>query len=172
MHGFCAPSHFDIIYTGKFAKTYNQANDRLTIQGNFMRKYFTLLALVCVALPAAAFDPLGTHKTDAPKGCIDKDAATQELTLDDLIQISLCNNPSLSAGYMGVKASEAGAFAVFAVGPINRSGQYHRGENRTRFLHARRALCRQSRSLLVALWLWRTGSAHQQYTQLCGCHAL
>ena len=72
-----------------------------------MKRYITLLALVCVALPAAAFDPLFTHKTDAPKGCIDKDVATEELTLDDLVQISLCNNPSLSAGYMGVKASEA-----------------------------------------------------------------
>ena len=73
-----------------------------------MKKYITLLALVCVALPAVAFDPLFTHKTTAPKGCIDKDASKEELTLDDLVQISLCNNPSLSAGYMGVKASEAG----------------------------------------------------------------
>lgn len=72
-----------------------------------MKKYITLLALVCVALPAAAFDPLLTHKTAAPKGCIDKDVSAEELTLDDLIQISLCTNPSLSAGYMGVKASEA-----------------------------------------------------------------
>ena len=76
--------------------------------GTSMKKYLTLLALVCVALPAAAFDPLLTHKTAAPKGCIDKDADKEELTLDDLIQISLCNNPALSAGYMGVKASEAG----------------------------------------------------------------
>lgn len=73
-----------------------------------MKRYMTLLALVCIALPAAAFDPLGTHQVSAPKGCIDKDAAHEELTLDDLIQISLCTNPALSAGYMGVKASEAG----------------------------------------------------------------
>ncbi len=72
-----------------------------------MKKYITILALVCVAFPAAAFDPLNTHKTPGPKGCIDKDVTSQELTLDDLLQISLCTNPSLSAGYMGVKASEA-----------------------------------------------------------------
>ncbi len=67
-----------------------------------------LVALLCVSWPAAAFDPLGAHTVEAPKGCIDKDVASEELTLDDLIQISLCTNPSLSAGYMGVKASEAG----------------------------------------------------------------
>ena len=73
-----------------------------------MKKYITLLLLVGLALPAVAFDPLGAHKVAAPKGCIDKDITTEELTLDDLIQIGLCTNPSLSAGYMGVKASEAG----------------------------------------------------------------
>jgi len=73
-----------------------------------MKKYIALLAVCCVAFPAAAFDPLGVHKVDAPKGCIDKDVAEEELTLDDLVQIGLCTNPSLSAGYMGVKASEAG----------------------------------------------------------------
>ncbi len=72
-----------------------------------MKKYIALLALVCVAFPAAAFDPLSAYKVTAPTGCIDKDIDTDELTLDDLLQIGVCNNPSLSAGYMGVKASEA-----------------------------------------------------------------
>lgn len=73
-----------------------------------MKKYVLLIAVCCLAWPAAAWDPLGTHKVAAPKGCIDKNPATQELTLDDLIQIGLCTNPALSAGYMGVKASESG----------------------------------------------------------------
>ena len=73
-----------------------------------MKKCITFVALMCLAWPAAAFDPLGTHKIAAPKGCIDKNVMTEELTLEDLVQISLCTNPSLSAGYMGVKASEAG----------------------------------------------------------------
>lgn len=72
-----------------------------------MKKYIVGLLVCGLALPAAAFDPLGTHKTAAPKGCIDRDITTEELTLDDLVQISLCTNPSLSAGYMGVKSSEA-----------------------------------------------------------------
>ncbi len=73
-----------------------------------MKKYITLVALVCLSLPAAAFDPLGAHKIRAPQGCIDKDIQKQELTLDDFVQIVLCTNPSLSASYMGVKASESG----------------------------------------------------------------
>jgi len=73
-----------------------------------MKKYILLLAIVCMALPAAAFDPLGAHKIRAPQGCIDKDIWTQELTLDDFVQVILCTNPSLSASYMGVKASESG----------------------------------------------------------------
>ena len=73
-----------------------------------MKKYILFLALCVCALPGAAFDPLGAHQITAPTGCIDKDMDSEELTLDDLLQIGVCNNPSLSAGYMGVKASEAG----------------------------------------------------------------
>ena len=72
-----------------------------------MKKYILLAAVVCMALPAAALDPLGAYHTKPPEGCIDKNAAQEELELADLIQISLCTNPSLSAQYMGVKASEA-----------------------------------------------------------------
>ncbi len=73
-----------------------------------MKKYLVLFAVGCLAWPAAAFDPLGAHKIQAPQGCIDKDIAQEALTLDDLVQISICTNPSLSASYMGVKASESG----------------------------------------------------------------
>lgn len=74
-----------------------------------MKKYIALpIAICCLAAPAAAFDPLGVHKIAAPTGCIDKNITTEALTLDDLIQIGLCTNPSLSASYMGVKAKESG----------------------------------------------------------------
>lgn len=72
-----------------------------------MKKYIFILAACCMALPCAALDPLGAYSVRPPEGCIDKDVATEELELADLIQISLCTNPSLSAQYMGVKASEA-----------------------------------------------------------------
>lgn len=72
-----------------------------------MKKYILLAAAACMALPAAALDPLGAYHTKPPEGCIDKNAEQEELELADLIQISLCTNPSLSAQYMGVKASEA-----------------------------------------------------------------
>lgn len=72
-----------------------------------MKKYGLLLLLSAVALPGAAFDPLFTSGVQPPAGCIDKDIQTQELSLPDLLQIGICTNPSLSAQYMGVKATEA-----------------------------------------------------------------
>lgn len=71
-----------------------------------MKKYI-ILGLFCAALPAAALDPLFTSAVQPPKGCIDKRITTDELALDDLLQISICASPSLSAQYMGVKAAEA-----------------------------------------------------------------
>ena len=73
-----------------------------------MKKYLLLVALVCVAFPAAALDPLGVYSVRPPEGCVDKNVTEEEMGLEDLIQISLCTNPSLAADYMGVKASEAG----------------------------------------------------------------
>ncbi len=68
----------------------------------------TLLALLCTAtLPGLALDPLFTSTAQPPTGCIDKNIATDELALSDLLQIGICTNPSLSAQYMGVKATEA-----------------------------------------------------------------
>ena len=72
-----------------------------------MKKYVLLLAACCMALPVAALDPLGAYNTRPPEGCIDKAVTQAALGLEDLIQVSICTNPSLSAQYMGVKASEA-----------------------------------------------------------------
>ncbi len=72
-----------------------------------MKKQLWIGFLCSVALPCMAFDPLFTSKVQPPKGCIDKDVTTDQLALEDLVQIGICTNPSLSAQYMGVKATEA-----------------------------------------------------------------
>lgn len=71
-----------------------------------MRKY-VIVGLLCAALPAYALDPLFTSSIQPPTGCIDKNVTTDELALEDLLQIGICTNASLSAEYMGVKAAEA-----------------------------------------------------------------
>ncbi len=80
-----------------------------------MKKYVLLAALCSVVLPAAALDPLGAYQVRPPEGCVDKDVTTQMLTLDDVLQISLCTNPALAAQYMSVKAQEAALGASRAV---------------------------------------------------------
>ncbi len=73
-----------------------------------MKKYLLIAVLCSIVLPAAAaLDPLLAYRVQPPKGCVDKDITTQTLNLEDLIQISLCTNPSLAAQYMSVKAQEA-----------------------------------------------------------------
>ncbi len=72
-----------------------------------MKKYFLFSVIVAMTLQGWALDPMMAYTVKPPEGCIDKDITTQELSLLDLVQISLCTNPSLSAQYMGVKAAEA-----------------------------------------------------------------
>ena len=72
-----------------------------------MKKYLLTALLAAVSLPALAFDPLQVYNVQPPKGCVDKDVTREELALPDLIQISICTNPSLSAQYMGVKSYES-----------------------------------------------------------------
>ena len=72
-----------------------------------MKKYILSALLAGLVFPAAALDPLFVHSVKPPQGCIDKDITNEELSLQDLLQISICTNPSLSAQYMGVKAAEA-----------------------------------------------------------------
>lgn len=72
-----------------------------------MRKQLFLAALCSLTLPAAALDPLGAYNVRPPEGCVDKDVTSQSLNLEDLLQISLCTNPSLSAQHMATKAQEA-----------------------------------------------------------------
>ena len=72
-----------------------------------MKKHLLIALLIGVSLPAVAFDPLSVYQVQPPKGCVDKDVTKDELSLPDLIQVSVCTNPSLAAQYMGVKATES-----------------------------------------------------------------
>ena len=72
-----------------------------------MKKYALLMLLSALAGTSAALDPLFTSSVQPPKGCIDKNVMQDTLSLADLVQVGICTNPSLSAQYMGVKATEA-----------------------------------------------------------------
>lgn len=73
-----------------------------------MKKCLLVLAACCCTMPGIALDILGAYTVRPPEGCVDKDVTSEEMNLEDLLQISICTNPSLAAQYMGVKASEAG----------------------------------------------------------------
>lgn len=72
-----------------------------------MKKILFALCLMSSVFAHAEMDPFSVYLAEAPSGCIDTPLKTGELTLPDLIQIGICNNPTLSRGYMSVKASEA-----------------------------------------------------------------
>ncbi len=72
-----------------------------------MKKELFLIGLM-LSLPAfAEMDPFSVYSAKAPEGCIEIPANQQEFTLPELIQIGICNNPTLGRGYMSVKVSEA-----------------------------------------------------------------
>ena len=62
--------------------------------------------LLLTAMPVWAMDPFSVYSLNAPEGCVDKDIS-QKMDLPTLIQIAICNNPSLNRDYMSVKAREA-----------------------------------------------------------------
>ncbi len=79
-------------------------------KGSLMRiKFLSLLLLT--AAPVWAMDPFSVYSQNAPEGCVDKDI-TQQMDLPSLIQIAICNNPSLNRDYMSVKTREAELGAV------------------------------------------------------------
>lgn len=65
-----------------------------------------LSVLMLLATPVWAMDPFSVYSLNAPQGCLDK-GITQEIDLPALIQIAICNNPSLNRDYMSVKVREA-----------------------------------------------------------------
>ena len=72
-----------------------------------MKKSFMCLLWLCATPAFAEFDPLFVYSEKAPEGCVDAPTKTGEWTLPELIQIGICNNPTLNRSYMSVKSSEA-----------------------------------------------------------------
>lgn len=72
-----------------------------------MKKILLALGLTCLASQTLALDFLGVYDKNAPEGCLSEVNLNQKLTLPVLIQIGICNNPSLNREFMAVKASEA-----------------------------------------------------------------
>ena len=62
--------------------------------------------MALMATQLQAMDLFSVYDSKAPTACIDVDS-TKQLTLADLTQIAVCNNPSLSAEYMLLKSKEA-----------------------------------------------------------------
>ncbi len=73
-----------------------------------MKKCFFIGVCLCAfVLPLRAeVDPFSVYNAQAPQGCLDKQIGTAPLDLADLIQIGICNNPSLNRQYMAVKIAE------------------------------------------------------------------
>ena len=72
-----------------------------------MKKSLIRLLLLCTTPAFAELDPFSVYSVKAPEGCVDAPLKKGEFTLPELIQIGICNNPTLSRSYMSVKASEA-----------------------------------------------------------------
>ncbi len=75
-------------------------------------KSVLLLTLTSVALlrsysALSSTDIFSVYQAKAPQGCVDKDIGKGKIGLAELIEIGLCNNPSLNRGYMQVKVSES-----------------------------------------------------------------
>jgi len=64
-----------------------------------------LTALFAVS-QVQGLDLYGVYDSKAPQGCVEADLQ-KEVSLPDLMQIAVCNNPSLSAEYMLLKSKEA-----------------------------------------------------------------
>ncbi len=73
-----------------------------------MRKIFLLgMGIICFSGVAQAMDPFHVFEQKAPENCVDKDILKGPMGLPELLEIGLCNNPTLNRGYMEVKAKEA-----------------------------------------------------------------
>lgn len=101
--------------------------------------YFLFLMLFSTS--ALAFDPLFVYDFKAPEGCLTQEKLdlSQETDLSTLIQVAICNNPTLSRDYMSVKASEAALGAqrgdylptITATGSASKSTSKEKGKEKT-----------------------------------------
>ena len=74
-----------------------------------MKTYF-FMSVCLIGLAGtvqAGLDPFSVYSAKTPKGCISETVKTGKLDLADLIQIGICNNPSLNRDYMAIKTAES-----------------------------------------------------------------
>lgn len=74
-----------------------------------MKTYF-LIGVCFLGLATSAqagLDPFSVYSADTPKGCLSETIGQGKLDLVDLIQIGICNNPSLNRDYMAIKTAES-----------------------------------------------------------------
>lgn len=72
-----------------------------------MKQFIFLMCLCTILTARAEMDPFSVYTQSAPEGCVDLPQTTGEVSLPELIQIGICNNPTLGRGYMSVKSAEA-----------------------------------------------------------------
>lgn len=73
-------------------------------------KRYLLIACFLLSFEAQGgdrLDPFSVYRLNAPKGCVDETIGSDPIGLPELIQIGICNNPTLNRDYMNVKAYEA-----------------------------------------------------------------
>ena len=71
-----------------------------------MKRNLMIALVAFCSITLNGFDLYGVYDTKAPQGCIEADLYG-EVSLPDLMQIAVCNNPALSAEYMLLKSKEA-----------------------------------------------------------------
>lgn len=69
-------------------------------------KLIIALTVFCAVTQVSGLDLYGVYDTKAPQGCIEADLQG-EVSLPDLMQVAICNNPALSAEYMLLQSKEA-----------------------------------------------------------------
>lgn len=79
-----------------------------------MKRHLTFAAFLILAVGVNALDVFGVYKNTAPEGCSEVDLTAKGLTLSDLTDVAICNNPALSADYMSLKSKEAALGAAKA----------------------------------------------------------
>lgn len=98
--------------------------------------------LLCAgAVSAHALDPFSVYTEKTPKNCLTLSQSTDEaLSLPDLIEIGICNNPALNRDYTAVQISQASLGsvrseylpAVTLIGSVSQSYSKKQGEDSDR----------------------------------------
>jgi outer membrane protein TolC len=100
---------------------------------------YILLATLCALYATnarAQFDPLSVYTAKAPQNCISRDIDAKKLSLPDLINIGICNNPTLGREFMSVKISESeyGASKSEYLPDVSVTGSINDKYNKTQYL--------------------------------------